>query len=194
MYLNPFSEEFFGYKIINGIIEGFTIFFVGDGTEESKGILGFLKSIFEGIGNLVDFVLNFFTNLLDFFIHIFVPTDEQWEEIKDSYNDLMITIEGHIPFVSFIKSTFSNMQNTVINPHDFLLIEMPSFSFFGGQTEKVQYVNVRDAYEPYRIEIRSWLTLVVYGLAFVYIVKHILNYGSTHSDNASIKEVGKKGD
>lgn len=105
----------------------------------------------------------------------------------------MLTIEGHIPFYSFIKSTFTNIQNTAISPHDFLLIEMPSFSFFGGQTEEVKYFNVRDAYEPHRLRIRSWLTLVVYGLAFVYIVKSILNYGHTQSNSDTLNDIGKRG-
>lgn len=125
---------------------------------------------------IVDFILNFFSNLLDFIIHIFIPTYSQWEDIKSSYSDLGTTITEHIPFWSFVQSTITNAQNTDIVPNDFLIIEMPSFSFFGGKTEKTKYINVLQAYEPYRIQVRGLLLLVVYVCAFVYIIKLITDY------------------
>lgn len=197
MYLNPFSEDFFGYKLISGIIDGFATFFVGDGTEENKGVFGFLQSIFNGIGNLVDFVLNFFSNFFDFFIHIFVPTEEQWEEIKQSYIDLMNLLKSKIPFVNEFSSSLEKAQNQVFASNDFLNIKMPSFSFYGGQTEEIQFINVRDSYEPYRLKIRSLLALIVYGCGFVYLLKTVLNYNATASgiDHAIIQSHLKgKGD
>ena len=179
MYLNPFNENFFGYKIISGIVEGLGKFFVGDGTEENTGILGFLKGIFTGIGSILKFFVNFFDNLLSFFIHIFVPTDEQWQIISQSYLDLGDIIKSKLPFVSTFQNSLENAQNQVFSNNDFLNIKMPSFSFYGGQTSEQQVVNVRDAYEPYRIKIRSLLSLIVYGCGFVYCVKTVLNYNAT---------------
>lgn len=181
MYLNPFNENFFGYKIISGIVEGLGKFFVGDGTEENTGVLGFLKGIFTGIGSILEFFVDFFDNLLSFFIHIFVPTDEQWEIISQSYLDLGDTIKSKLPFVSTFQTSLENAQNQVFSNNDFLNIKMPSFSFYGGQTSEQQVVNVRDAYEPYRIKIRSLLSLIVYGCGFVYCVKTVLNYNATAS-------------
>lgn len=179
MYLNPFNENFFGYKIISGIVEGLGEFFIGDGTEEKTGVLGFLKGIFTGIGSILEFFVDFFDNLLSFFIHIFVPTDEQWEIISQSYLDLGDTIKSKLPFVSTFQTSLENAQNQVFSNNDFLNIKMPSFSFYGGQTSEQQVVNVRDAYEPYRIKIRSLLALIVYGCGFVYCVKTVLNYNAT---------------
>ena len=97
-------------------------------------------------------------------------------------------ITEHIPFWSFIQSTITDAQNTDIIPSDFLIIEMPSFSYFGGQTEKNKYINVLQAYEPYRIQVRGLLLLIVYVCAFVYIIKLITDYkanvdGSNGADN-----------
>lgn len=66
---------------------------------------------------------------------------------------------------------------------------MPSFSFFGGQTEETQYFSVRDAYEPFRLRIRGLLSLVVYGTAFVYIVKVVTDYGATQYANAGLESL-----
>lgn len=177
MYLNPFNENFFGYKIIGLILDGLKDFFVGD--EEAPGILTFLSKIFEFIKSILDFFLNFFDNLLSFFIHIFIPTDEQWQEIKESYSSLGELIKSKLPFVKEFQSSLDSAKNQVFASNDFLNIKMPSFKFFGGQTEEQQVFNVRDAYEPYRIKIRSLLALIVYGCGFVYLIKTVLNYNAT---------------
>ncbi|MBR2289344.1 MAG: hypothetical protein IJ867_01660 [Clostridia bacterium] len=138
-----------------------------------------LKNILEGIGNILAWIGNFFVNLLDFVYHLFVPTDSQWEAIKSNFEDLKLSIETHIPFWSFIKSTITDAQNTDIIPNDFLIIEIPAmkgFGFYGGSSESTKHINVMKAYEPYRIQIRGLLLLIVYASVFVYIVKLVTDY------------------
>lgn len=169
-YLNPTSENF----ILKKLWEFFT------------ELLSYLNPLHENfiLRDIVDFVVNF----VDIIIHIVVPTDSQWEEIKSNYSDLGTTITEHIPFWSFVKSTITDAQNTDIIPNDFLVIKMPSFSFYGGQTEETKYFDVLEAYEPYRIQVRGLLLLIVYVCAFVYIIKLITDYsanvgGSNGLDN-----------
>lgn len=185
-HLNPFSKDFIGDKIVQGITKTLVEFFKGDGSEENIGVLGFLKGI-------LSFFLDFFENLLEFFIHIFVPTDEQWDNIKQSYADLGSVIKSKLPFVSTFQSSLENAQNQVFANNDFLNIKMPSFSFYGGQTSEQQVVNVRDAYEPYRLKIRSLLGLIVYGCGFVYCVKTVLNYNATASGLEQAQAHNSKG-
>ena len=147
----------------------------------------FIKGIFGKIGNLISSIVNLVNDLISGLINLVIPTTQQWDNLKNDYSVLGDTIQSHLPFVSFIRTTFEDAQNTVVSPFDFLNITMPSFSFFGGNTEETNYVNVRDAYEPYRIQIRSWLVLIVYGVAFVYIVKHVSDYGATQYANAVLE-------
>lgn len=61
---------------------------------------------------------------------------------------------------------------------------MPSFSYSGSggigvTTSEQKVINVGEVYEPYRAYVRGGLLLIVVGLAFVYIIRYILNYGST---------------
>lgn len=145
-----------------------------------KGIFGKIGDVFSTLGSLV-------SDLISGLVNLFIPTAQQWDSLKNDYSVLGDTIQSHLPFVSFIRTTFEDAQNTVVSPFDFLNITMPSFSFFGGNTEQTNYVNVRDAYEPYRIQIRSWLVLIVYGVAFVYIVKHVSDYGATQYANLGLE-------
>ena len=147
----------------------------------------FIKGIFGKIGNLISSIANLVSDLISGLVNLFIPTAQQWDNLKNDFSVLGDTIQSHLPFVSFIRTTFEDAQNTVVSPFDFLNITMPSFSFYGGNTEQTNYVNVRDAYEPYRIQIRSWLVLIVYGVAFVYIVKYVSDYGATQYANAGLE-------
>ena len=143
-----------------------------------------LLNIIEGLGKIVLFVLNFFTNLLDFVLHLVVPTDSQWQEIKSNFQDLFITIENHVPLWSFIKSTITDAQNTSIINNDALVVKIPAmvgFGLFSGSSSEVQYINVLEAYEPFRVQIRGLLFLIVIASAFVYIVKHVTDYHANTS-------------
>lgn len=50
-----------------------------------------------------------------------------------------------------------------------------------GVTTGTQEINLTQLYEPYRSYIRGFLLYVVVALAFVYLIKYVLNYGSTAS-------------
>ena len=133
---------------------------------------------------------DFFGKLLEFFIHVFIPTDEQWKEIGDEYIAMGETVKAHIPFVGLFSEELKKAQETVAKT-DFLVITMPSFSYQGSggigvTTEEQKVINVGEAYEPYRAYIRGGLFLIVVGLASVYLIKYILNFGTVHSINQSI--------
>lgn len=100
------------------------------------------------------------------------------------------TIESHLPFVWFFQNEVQKAFDYV-DSTDFLNIEIPTFSFNLGAvnfTAEGQHVlNVRNAYEPYRIMVRSFLALIVYGLGGIYLVKYILNYGQTQSNSKVIE-------
>lgn len=164
---NPFSENFIVWQFISALGDLFATLF------ENVGF------ILEKIGSIFEWLGDFATHLLEAFIHIFVPTDSQWEDIKQNYAEIGDLIGSKIPFYSDFRNSLESAQNTSFANSDFLNIEMPSFSFYGGQTEKTQYINVRDAYEPYREFIRDGLAFIVYGCAFVYLLKTVLNYKAT---------------
>ena len=85
-----------------------------------KGIFGKIGDVFTTLGSLV-------SNLLAGLVNLVIPTSQQWENLRNDYSVLGDTIQSHLPFVSFIRSTFEEAQNTVISPFDFLNITMPSF-------------------------------------------------------------------
>ena len=174
-FFNPLNEDFFVYQIINGIGE----FFFGDGTEENRGLFGL-------IGDILSFLGNFFGNLLDFFVHIFVPDDNQWSILQEKYSSLGDLAISHLPFVATFYDVLDN-QDLAVSNSDMLVITMPSFSFFGGETGEKQVINVREAYEPYRQNIRTGLAYIVYGLGIVYIIKYVIGWGQTQA-NTEVKE------
>lgn len=139
-----------------------------------------LKTIIEGIVDIVEFILNFFTNLLDFIKNIIIPTEEQQIEIANSYEELGNKVRDKLPFIGWFKDTINNATIDGLGDRDFLVITVPSFSFFGGQTEEKQYFDVLNAYEPYRDNVRSKLSLLVYFGASLFLIKKVL-FNNTNS-------------
>lgn len=130
---------------------------------------------------------NFFSSLFEFIYHIFVPTEEQWAEIENDYKEIGETVNNHIPFIGLFSEELKKAQETV-EKTDFLVITVPSFSYSGSggigvTTGEQKVINVGQAYEPYRAYIRGFLFLIVVGLAFVYVIRYVLNYGSIGSSN-----------
>lgn len=148
-----------------------------------------LSDIFKTIGDIYKWVGNFFVDLLNFFYHIFVPTDEQWEVIKQDYSDLGNNFKNHIPFVGLFSNELEKAKQVVYN-EDFLNLKFDSWSFDLGvvkfSTPEIQFDKVVKAYEPYRMTVRSFLTLIVYALIVVYIVKYALKYGTTEGNSQVI--------
>lgn len=64
---------------------------------------------------------------------------------------------------------------------------MPSFSYSGsggiGVNTNQKEINLTEIYEPYRAYIRGFLFLIVVALGFVYLVKYVLNYGTTEGNS-----------
>lgn len=143
-----------------------------------------IKDIFSWLGN-------FFVDLLEFFYNIFVPTDNQWSDIQNDYTQIGDTLKSHIPFVGLFSNELKKAQETVAKT-DFLVITMPSFSYSGSggigvSTVEQKVINVGEAYEPYRAYVRGGLLLIVVGLAFVYIIKYVLNFGQTHASQQVVQ-------
>lgn len=142
---------------------------------------GILNSIFGTIGNIFSWLGDFFSSLADFFVHIFVPTESQWQDIKNSYSVLKINIQNKVPFVNDFIVSLDSAKNNVSN-EQFLKISMPSFNYNGGaigvNVNEQNVVNIAEKYEPYRLTVRNSLFLIVVGLAIVFIIKFILNYNN----------------
>lgn len=178
--LNPFSENFFLkdffatlFDYLNPLSENFI-----------------LKKVIDGIVSIFNWLGNFFVDLLEFVYHIFIPTDEQWNAIKQDYSDLGDTFNNHLPFVGFFSDELENAKQVVYN-EDFLNIKFDSWSFDLGiikfNTPEVNFTGVLEAYEPYRMTIRSFLVFIVYCLVIVYIIKYVLRYGETEGNSNVIE-------
>lgn len=154
-------------------------------------------SVISGIGEVFSWLGDFFTSLWEFVYHIFIPTDEQWSELSSDYSQMGDTLKSHIPFVGMFSEELKKAQATV-EKTDPLIIRVPSFNYSGsggiGVSTGVKEINLTQIYEPYRAYIRGFLLLVVVALAFVYIIKYVLNYGAVsagqHVDTGSGKGGG----
>lgn len=149
----------------------------------------------DNISKIWGFFSDFFKNLTDFFYHLIIPTDSQWQEIGEDYQDIGETVGRHIPFVGLFSEELKKAQDTV-EKTDFLVIEIPEFSYSAGvigvTTEKNKVVNVAEIYEPYRAYVRGGLFLIVVGLGFVYIVKYVLNFGQASASADFYKDIRKR--
>lgn len=147
-----------------------------------EGLGEWFGNVIDGIGNVFSWLGDFFSSLWDFVYHIFIPTDSQWEELTNDYNQIGETLKNHIPFIGLFSEELKKAQATV-EKTDPLIIRMPSFSYSGsggiGVDTGTKEINLTAKYEPYRVYIRGFLLLVVVALAFVYIIKYVLNYGVT---------------
>ncbi len=166
-YLNPISENF----ILKKLWEFFTT------------LLSYLNPFNENfiLRDIVDFVVNF----VDIIIHIIVPTEEQQQYIANNYSELGDQIKNKLPFISWFNEEINNVEVDGLGSKDFLKIKMPSFSFFGGQTEEKVYIDVFEAYEPYRENIRSKLSILVYLCGVFVLIKYILGDMSSGSKGNS---------
>ncbi len=152
-----------------------------------------LGDIFKTIKDIFSWIGNFFSSLLEFVYHIFIPTDSQWESVKEDYRDLGSTFNNHLPFVGLFSDELEKAKQVVYN-EDFLNIKFDSWSFDLGvvkySTPDIQFDKVVKAYEPYRLTVRSFLVLIVYALLVVYIVKYVLRYGTTQGNSQVIDKGG----
>lgn len=177
-----------------GIADGFTSI-VKWFSDLFTGLGDWFGDVIDGIGSVFSWLGNFFVDLLEFVYHIFIPTDEQWDAIKQDYQDLGDTFTNHLPFVSLFSDELENAKQIVYN-EDFLNIKFDSWSFDLGvvqfSTPEINFTSVLDAYEPYRMTIRTLLTFVVVCLTLVYIIKYFLNYGET-GGNTNVIDNGNGG-
>ena len=152
-----------------------------------SGIKSFFQNLVDNVAGILEFLGDFFENLLDFFIHIFVPTDEQWEEITENQKSIGETAKAHLPFISLFNDEYNKAQETV-SQTDFLVITIPEFSFSGGGistiAEEQKVINVRDKYVPYRAYVRNLLFFIVIACAFVFLIKHVLKFRSVYNESS----------
>ena len=94
-------------------------------------------------------------------------------------------IKAKLPFISWFNNEINSVQTEGLGSKDFLKIKMPSFSFFGGETEEKTYIDVFKAYEPYRENIRDKLSILVYLCGTFVLIKYILGNLSSGSNGNS---------
>lgn len=185
--------EFFT-NLGQGIADGF-INVVNWFSDLFTGLGDWFGDVIDGIGSVFSWLGNFFVDLLEFVYHIFIPTDEQWDAIKQDYQDLGDTFTNHLPFVGLFSDELETAKQIVYN-EDFLNIKFDSWSFDLGvvqfSTPEINFTAVLNAYEPYRMTIRTLLTFVVVCLTLVYIIKYFLKYGET-GGNTNVIDSGNGG-
>lgn len=128
---------------------------------------------------------DFIDNILEFIMGLIIPDDEHLQEIASDYSVLGDKIFEKFPFISWFADTINNTKLEGLGSKDFLKIEMPSFSFFGGQTEEKTYIDVFEAYEPYRENIRDKLSILVYLCGAFVLLRHFLGDLSSNSKGNS---------
>ena len=124
-----------------------------------------------------------------------MPSDEDWQIFVDNFVALKDVIASKIPFVSWFSDTLES-ADSYVHSEDFLHLSFDGWKFSFGSivvnTPDVDFTAVRDAYEPYRIKIRSMLALCVYAMSAVYLVKYFIGYGQTQALGRAVEEERKK--
>lgn len=156
-----------------------------------SGIKNFFQSSVDAVVSIADFVGNMFEFLVNFFVHIFIPTNEQWAEITEHQKAIGDSVESHLPFISLFNDEYKKAQETV-SQTDFLVITIPEFSFSAGgistKTNEQKVINVREKYEPYRSYVRNLLFYIVVACAFVFLIKHVLKFTSVFNSSSGGEE------
>lgn len=168
--------------------------------EETDGNTGFISGIYNVVSSISGFFSNFFTNLGDmlngFFTGLFVPTEEFMQSHSEASRGFSTALENKFGVVSYFKQELEKAQSYT-SSNDFLNINIPAWSLDLGiiefSTEGRNLVDVKNAYEPYRIGVRGGILLIIYGLGAVYLIKYFLNYGVT-GIAGSVKTGNKGGD
>lgn len=148
-------------------------------------ILEFFASLLEKVGQILSYFNPFSEN---FFLRpAFVMSEEQEAIHKNNQEEFRSAIANKIPFAQTLVDLFNtvidahkNVEDAEYNP---LNIKFGAFHFdFGAihaETQETDLTNVLLKYEPYRVQARNLLKLIVYAIGIVYLVKHFLNYGIT---------------
>lgn len=195
-FLNPFSEKFILKSIIDGLVN--ILDYINPFSENFilKGVLDFLGNI---ISYINPFSENFFGHKIiemfqNLFTFLFVMTEEQEQAYKDKENSINDIIESKFGIFYFFQDEIQKANEYVYND-DFLKIHFNSWQFNLGiinfTTPEIDFTQFRDTYEPYRVTVRNSIFFIFVGLALVYLVKYILNYGVTGSDVNKIAGGGK---
>lgn len=176
-------------------------------------IKDFFADLPQNIANIWEKFLELFDYLnplsKNFFLRLaFVMTEEQEAVLENNKNEIQEKLDTKFPIITNFQNDLQNAINkqnnfrtslqrgieTNSNP---LNIEIPEYNYSNGtitvKTEKTDLMNILIAYEPYRETVRNGLVLIVYGLALVYIIKFLLNYGVTDTVGF-ISHNGKGGD
>lgn len=66
---------------------------------------------------------------------------------------------------------------------------MKSMGLWSGNKTEYNEVNVLQAYEPYRVQIRGLLFLIVVAMAFVYIAKLVIGYATTSVESDVVSDL-----
>lgn len=161
-----------------------------------NNIYEFFKDLPGNISNIFKWLGNFFKELYNFFIHLFIPTEEQQQLIIDENLKTKDVLISKFPFISEFNEFLSNASNYSSN-NKFLDIKFKPWNFKFGiinvKTPEIDFSWVSEAYEPYRETVRSAIYYIGLALAIVYVIKYFLSYGVTGSD-VNMSSTTTKGD
>lgn len=190
-------------------------FFTSLATNIGNFFSGLWDNIYNFFKDLPGHIANIWSNFVEllkyinpwsdkFFLKIAFVMSEEQEQIHNSNQDNFNTaFKNKIPFVSSLVDTFNTVgerQRNVRNARSFssspLNLSIGSFSYNGGaisyNTSPTNLSFILEKYEPYRVQVRDGLKLLIYGLGIVYLVKYVLNYGITQGASLGVSSSNKK--
>lgn len=195
-YINPFSEDFLLKDVLDFL--GNILSYINPFSENF-----ILKDVIDFLGNILSYINPFSENffgytLIDLFGNLlnslFVMTPEQEQAYEEKENSITDIIESKFGIFYFFQEELEKADEYVYN-EDFLNIHFEPWSFNLGiinfTTPEINFTEFRDVYEPYRTTVRNSIFIIFVGLAIVYIVKYVLNYGVTGSDASKVVGGGK---
>lgn len=166
-----------------------------------KDLPGHIANIWNGFIELLQYINPWSDK---FILKIaFVMSEEQEEIHSSNQEEFNTAFKNKIPFVSSLVDTFNTIgerQRNVRSVRSFssnpLNININGFSYNGGpisySSSSTDLSFILEKYEPYRVQVRDGLKLIVYGLGIVYLVKFVLNYGITQGANLGVEIASKK--
>ncbi len=203
---------------MNSLKEGIGEFFTNLGSSIGGFFENLWNKIFDFFKDLPGHIANIFNSFVEllqyinpwsdkFFLKIaFIPSEEQQQEHLKNQEEFKRAFDSKLPFVNSLVDIFQNVKTRQANVNNIrsfennpLNLSIGSFEYDSGvisySTPSTDLTFILEKYEPYRVQVRNGLKLIIYGLGAVYLVKYILNYGITEGGNLGISSISasKKG-
>lgn len=130
----------------------------GSGEDEEEGECGVICSL----GKLTKFLLNFFEDLLEFLIKIFIPKNTDF--ISEGFNDIKDLFDEKLSILSSLKGTMTSLFDDSKSPALEYEVSLPAA---GGKTMKLMDINLMATGVPILKKVISGV-IVLFTVLYVY--------------------------